>query len=136
MDDASAGADDGFGLSRVGQIMMPAEDLGRARDFYRDVLGMPFLFEVPRMAFFDLGGVRLMLGEREGGGDGDAAPGSILYYRVDDIQVARRSLGARGVSFDQEPALIAEMEDHDLWMAFFHDSEGNQLALMSEVPNP
>lgn len=136
MEDASAGADDGFGLSRVGQIMMPVEDLGRARDFYRDVLGMPFLFEVPRMAFFDLGGVRLMLGEREGDGDGDAAPGSILYYRVDDIQVARRSLGERGVSFDQEPALIAEMEDHDLWMAFFHDSEGNQLALMSEVPNP
>lgn len=136
MEDASAGADDGFGLSRVGQIMMPVEDLGRARDFYRDVLGMPFLFEVPRMAFFDLGGVRLMLGEREDDGDGDAAPGSILYYRVDDIQVARRSLGERGVSFDQEPALIAEMEDHDLWMAFFHDSEGNQLALMSEVPTP
>lgn len=134
MEDASTGGDDDFGLSRIGQIMMPVENLSRARDFYRDVLGMPFLFEVPRMAFFDLDGVRLMLGERED--DGGAAPGSILYYRVDDIQVARRSLGERGVSFDQEPTLIAEMEDHDLWMAFFHDSEGNQLALMSEVPNP
>lgn len=123
-------SDEGFGLRTVGQIMMPVRDLSRAIEFYRDVLGMRFLFEVPRMAFFGLGDVRLMLGEREGE---DHGPGSILYYEVDDIQEARRRLHDRGVSFDQEPQLIAEMEDHDLWMAFFHDSEGNQLALMAEV---
>lgn len=121
---------EGFGLHRLGQVMMPVKDLGRAIEFYRDVLGMRFLFEVPRMAFFGLGDVRLMLGERE---RDDDCPGSILYYRVDDIQAATGRLHDRGVSFDQEPALIAEMEDHDLWMAFFHDSEGNQLALTAEV---
>ncbi|MDH3270755.1 MAG: VOC family protein [Gemmatimonadota bacterium] len=123
--------DDGdFGLDRVGQIMMPVKDLARAIAFYRDTLGVRFLFEVPRMAFFDLDGIRLMLGSPE---DDRGCPGSILYYRVPDIAEAEAALRGRGVTFDQEPTLIAEMEDHDLWMAFFSDSEGNQLALMSEV---
>lgn len=123
--------DHGFGLRTIGQIMMPVEELDRAVAFYRDTLGMAFLFRVPRMAFFDLGDVRLMLGEGEE--EGPATPGSLLYYRVSDIQEAHGVLESRGVSFDQEPTLIAEMEDHDLWMAFFRDSEGNQLALMDEV---
>ena len=121
---------DGFGLSRVGQIFMPVGELSRAIAFYRDILGMKFLFEVPRMAFFDLDGIRLMLGERE---DESTNPGSILYYPVEDLSAAHSILSERDVTFDLEPTLIAEMEDHDLWMAFFHDSEGNQLALMSEV---
>ena len=121
---------DGFGLSRVGQIFMPVGELSRAIAFYRDILGMKFLFEVPRMAFFDLDGIRLMLGKRE---DDSTSPGSILYYPVDDLPAAHSILSERDVTFELEPTLIAEMEDHDLWMAFFHDSEGNQLALMSEV---
>lgn len=125
-------AEDDFGLAAVGQVFMPVQDLGRAVGFYRDMLGMRFLFEVPRMAFFELDGLRLMLGERE---DGSDHPGSIIYYRVDDIEEASETLITRGVAFAQEPTLIAEMEDHDLWMAFFHDSEGNQLALMAEIAN-
>ena len=122
---------DTFGLKGIGQIMMPVEDLGRAIEFYRDALGLPFLFQVPGMAFFDLEGIRLMLGEGEEGAG--AHLGSILYYRVSDIEKAHESLAGRGVDFNQAPTRIAEMEDHDLWMAFFHDSEGNQLALMAEV---
>jgi methylmalonyl-CoA/ethylmalonyl-CoA epimerase len=121
-----------FGLRTIGQVFVPARELARAVAFYRETLGMRFLFEVPRMAFFDLDGVRLMLGARESEGD-SAAPGSILYYVVPDLRAAHGELVARGVGFDQEPTLIAEMPDHELWMAFFHDSEGNQLALMSEV---
>jgi methylmalonyl-CoA/ethylmalonyl-CoA epimerase len=121
-----------FGLSTVGQVFMPVRDLPRAVAYYRDVLGMAYLFEVPNMAFFDLDGLRLMLGARE---DGTEYPGSILYYRVPDLGVAHGILTDRGVSFELEPTLIADMDDHELWMAFFHDSEGNQLALMSEVPN-
>jgi methylmalonyl-CoA/ethylmalonyl-CoA epimerase len=109
---------------------MPVGDLPRAVDFYRETLGMNFLFEVPRMAFFDLDGVRLMLGERE---KGPEHPGSILYYRVADLTEASRMLSDRGVKFELEPTLIADMDDHELWMAFFHDTEGNQLALMSEL---
>ncbi len=120
-----------FGLRELGQISMRATDLGRAVAFYRDTLGLPFLFEVPRMAFFDLAGVRLMLGEPEG--SEHDYPGSVLYFRVPDIERAYRELAARGVSFRERPTLIAKMPDHDLWMAFFEDSEANLLALMSEV---
>jgi methylmalonyl-CoA/ethylmalonyl-CoA epimerase len=119
-----------FGLRSIGQVFMPAQDLARAVDFYRNTLGMPFLFEVPRMAFFDLGSVRLMLGNREAEHD---HPGSILYYKVPDLTEAHAELARRGVVFDQDPTFIADMVDHQLWMAFFHDSEGNQLALMCEV---
>lgn len=128
---ATSGAS--FGLASIGQIHVPANDLDRAVRFYRDTLGIAFLFEVPRMAFFELEGVRLMLGQRDAGA---GASGSIIYYRVDDIAEACATLTDRGVHFDQEPSLIAEMPDHDLWMAFFHDTEGNQLALMTEVPKP
>jgi predicted enzyme related to lactoylglutathione lyase len=120
-------------LRSIGQIYVPVEDLRRATTFYRDTLGTPFLFEVPRMAFFDLDGIRLMLGERDGDQDGTA---SIVYFDVDDLEETHEALKGRGVEFQQGPTLIAEMEGHDLWMAFFQDSEGNQLALMSERAKP
>lgn len=125
-------ANSNFGLRTLGQVFMPAVDLARAIGFYRDTLGMSFLFEVPRMAFFDLDGVRLMLGEPEG--NEEPHPGSILYYKVPDLTEAHAELEGRGVSFDMAPTMIADMPDHELWMAFFHDSEANQLALMAEVP--
>lgn len=117
-------------LHTLGQISMRAKDLPRAVSFYRDTLGVPFLFEVPNMAFFDVDGVRLMLAIPEGAHD---HPGSILYFKVDDIAVAHEELTAQGVDFDAEPMLVADMPDHELWMASFKDSEENQLALMSEV---
>ena len=122
-----------FGLGKLGQISMRAHDLARAVAFYRDTLGVPYLFEVPRMAFFDLAGVRLMLGEPESAEHDHA--GSVLYFDVSDIDQAHGNLERRGVVFDGAPHLIAKMPDHELWMAFFRDSEGNQLALMSEVRN-
>jgi predicted enzyme related to lactoylglutathione lyase len=121
-----------FGLRTLGQLSMNAKDLGRATAFYRDVLGLPFLFEVPKMAFFDLDGIRLMLATPEN--PAYDHPGSILYFRVPDIREAHATLSQRGAPFDTEPQMIADMGDHELWMAFFKDSEGNQLALMAEIP--
>jgi methylmalonyl-CoA/ethylmalonyl-CoA epimerase len=120
------------GLRTIGQIYMRAVDLRRATAFYRDVLSIPFLFDVPRMAFFDLDGVRLMLGEPEG--EAFDHPGSILYFDVPDLRAAHEELVRRGVPFDSSPHLIADLGTRELWMAFFKDSEGNQLALMSETP--
>ena len=118
-------------LSHIGQIAVRAKDLTRAVAFYRDVLGMPFLFEAPpRLAFFDCDGVRLMLDIPDAEFD---HPSSILYFTVADLDGAFQSLQDRGVRFRSRPQLIARMENHDLWMAFFLDSEGNTLALMSEV---
>ena len=124
-------ADTTLGLSRIGQIAINVHDLGRATAFYRDVLGMKFLFEVPKMAFFDCGGVRLMLGLPETA-EFDH-PASIIYYTVGDIESTHRALMSRGVTFEAAPHIIARMPSHDLWMAFFRDPEGNLLALMSEV---
>lgn len=120
------------GLRTVGQISMNAKDLARATAFYRDVLGVPFLFEVPKMAFFDLDGVRLMVATPET--PTYDHPGSILYYTVDDIHEACDVLAGRGVTFENEPHLIADMGTYELWMCFFLDTEGNHLALMAEKP--
>jgi methylmalonyl-CoA/ethylmalonyl-CoA epimerase len=121
-----------FGLTQIGQIAINAKDIDRAVAFYRDTLGMRFLFQAPpKLAFFECGSVRLMLGvaERE---EFDH-PGSIVYYRVDNLPEAHQTLLARGVRFEHEPTLVARMPDHELWMAFFRDSEGNLLGVMSEV---
>jgi methylmalonyl-CoA/ethylmalonyl-CoA epimerase len=118
-------------IKAIGQIAVNARDVARATAFYRDVLELPLLFEVGGMAFFDCGGVRLMLSKPERA-ELDH-PGSILYYRVEDINVASERLKQKGVVMEQEPHFLAAMSDHDLWMAFLRDSEGNLLALMSEV---
>jgi methylmalonyl-CoA/ethylmalonyl-CoA epimerase len=121
------------GLGAIGQIHVSVTDVDRAVAFYRDVLGIPFLFRVPGqpMAFFDCGGVRLMLGIP------DAPefdhPASIIYYRVADIDAAHQALVGRGVTFRQPPHLVARLPTFDLYLADFQDSEGNALALMSEV---
>jgi predicted enzyme related to lactoylglutathione lyase len=119
------------GLSTIGQIAMNARDVERAVTFYRDTLGMKFLFKAPpSLAFFDCGGIRLMLGRAEK--PEFDHPGSVLYFKVEDIEAAHRTLTDRGVVFTDPPHFIAKMPDHELWMAFFRDSEGNLLALMCE----
>jgi methylmalonyl-CoA/ethylmalonyl-CoA epimerase len=119
------------GLSTIGQITMTAKDVERAVAFYRDTLGIRFLFKAPPgLAFFDCAGVRLMLSRPEK--PEFDHPGSVLYFKVDDIDSAHKTLKGRGVTFTDPPHLIARMPDHELWMAFFPDSEGNTLALMCE----
>ena len=122
-----------FGLSQIAQIAVTVKNLPAAIAFYRDILGMRLLFEAPpQMAFFDCGGIRLMLGVPEKAEFDHAA--SIIYYRVDDIQEAARTLSTRGVAFDREPHVVARLPHADLWMAFFRDMDRNLLALSSEIP--
>ena len=119
-------------LSQIGQIAITVRDLQRMVAFYRDTLGMKFLFEAPpKMAFFDCGGIRLLLGQEDKANP--AHPASILYYKVADIQATFETLVARGVSVAEKPALVAKMPDHDLWLALLRDPEGNAFALMSEM---
>ncbi len=120
-----------FGLSEIGQIAITVRDLKQATAFYRDTLGIKLLFEVPNMAFFDCGGVRLMLGTAET--PEFDHPASILYFRVPDIQAAYEMLVARDVRFEDKPHLVARMPDHELWLAFLRDMDNNLFALMSEV---
>jgi methylmalonyl-CoA/ethylmalonyl-CoA epimerase len=121
-------------LNQIGQIALHADDLERAVAFYRDVLGMRFLFQAspPGLAFFDCGGIRLMIDaikERE-------IPeriNSLIYYKVENLQAVYEELTSRGVTFESKPHLIARMPDHELWMAFLRDTEKNYIGLMSEV---
>jgi methylmalonyl-CoA/ethylmalonyl-CoA epimerase len=118
------------GLSRLHQISMRAIDIDRAVRFYRDALGLPFLFAAPpQLAFFNCDGVRLMLSVPEPNFD---HPGSVLYFAVEDIQGMHDMLRSRGVTFRTQPHKIATLVDREVWLADFEDTEGNTLALMSE----
>ncbi|MBI4521308.1 MAG: VOC family protein [Gemmatimonadetes bacterium] len=143
-------------MARIAQIHVTVADVDRAVAFYRDTLGLRFLFQVPNrsgakvsegegrgvgggevgggvganMAFFDCAGIRLMLGVAERESDHYA---SILYYHVPNIHTAHETLVARGVTFAGPPHKIADLGDHELWMAFFRDADANVLAISSEV---
>jgi methylmalonyl-CoA/ethylmalonyl-CoA epimerase len=117
-------------LSKLAQIALHVRDLDRAIVFYRETLGVPFLFQAPpRMAFFDCGGVRLLIGEAQAG---ETPRGGYLYFAVDDITAEHARLSAAGVAFTSGPMMIAKLPDSEVWLAEFSDGEGNALALMSE----
>jgi predicted enzyme related to lactoylglutathione lyase len=122
-------------LGRIEQVAIPVRDLQRAIAFYRDRLGMTLLFEAPfQLAFFDCEGIRLALSTSS-----DPMydpPGSIVYYRVADIEAAHAELEGTGVEFLRGPHKVAELGDVEVWMAFFEDTEGNTLAITSEKPVP
>ena len=118
-------------LESIGQIAVNVKDTARARAFYRDVLGLRHLFDAgPNLAFFQCGGIRLMLSPPSK--PEYDHPGSIIYYKVRDLAATHAAMAARGAAFEQPPHLVANMPDHELWMAFLRDSEGNLLALMEE----
>ena len=118
-------------IRTIGQISIRVHDVERAIAFYRDALGLEFLFDAGQLAFVMCGDVRLMLTKPER--DEFDHPSSTLYFRVGDIDAARDELSARGVQFDDEPHLIAKMPDHELWMTFFRDPDRNLHGLMSQV---
>ena len=119
-------------MGNLMQIAMPVQDIERAVAFYRDTLGVPFLFQAGNLAFFNLDGVRLMIEVPE-----DAAfakHASVLYFRVPSVEEAHAALLAKGVNFEAGPHIVHRDERMELWMAFFHDGEGNMHALAAEKP--
>ncbi|MFI5208467.1 MAG: VOC family protein [Gemmatimonadales bacterium] len=119
-------------LGRIGQIAVNARDIDRATAFYRDTLGMKFLFSAPPgMAFFDAGGTWLML-SLPSAPEFDHAS-SILYFDVADIKATHQTLKSRGVEFRSEPHMLTRMAGKELWLSDFYDSERNTLALRSWV---
>ena len=118
------------GLGQLKQIAMAVRDVPRATTFYRDTLGVPFLFGAgPDLSFFDLAGIRLMLSLPEAGIE---PPGSVLYFATDDIRQTHTTLEAKGVRFRTGPHKVATLADREVWLADFEDGEGNVLALMAE----
>jgi catechol 2,3-dioxygenase-like lactoylglutathione lyase family enzyme len=119
-------------LGPVAQIQVSVADIDRSVAFYRDVLGIPLLFQVPGqpMAFFASGDVRLYLGVPEP----DFASRCLLYFRVDDIDAEHARLVAAGVQFMSDPHIVHRDDSTALWMAFFTDPDGHNLVLMQERP--
>jgi predicted enzyme related to lactoylglutathione lyase len=117
-------------LGRIGQIALSVHDIDRAVAFYRDVVGLKFLFQAPNVAFFDVAGVRLMLGQAE---PKDLKPaGTFLYFESGDLDADFSALKSRGAQVEQEPHFVAKLGSKDLWMAAFRDPDGNVFELMSE----
>ena len=118
-------------LGPIGQIALHVSDAERAERFYRDTLGLPLLFRFGNLVFFDCAGVRLML---EGGHESTGKREQFcVYFRVSGIEAVVAALRLRQVYFEREAQLVAKMPDHELWMAFFRDPDGNILALMCKV---
>jgi len=116
----------------VAQLLLPVEDLDRAVTFYRDVLGLPYLFTAPpQMAFFRCGGVRILLGVPPSGTPRQR--GATLYFRVEDIHAVHATLQQRGIAFPVAPHLVHRAPGTELWLSEFTDPDGNHLALMAEV---
>ena len=118
-------------LSDIAQITNVVHDIDRAVRFHRDVLGLPLLFQAPpSLAFFQCGAQRLLLSPPETAEQDH--PGSCLYFRVTDIEAVHRTLAGRGVTFVDQPHRVHQTADYELWMTFFHDPDGNPMALMEE----
>lgn len=119
-------------FEKIGQIAITVSDLERARDFYQNALGMRFLFDASTMSFFQCGDIRLLIGTEEKPGP---RGGTILYFKMDNILTVFAQLEARGVEILRSPELVATMPDHELWIGFIKDPDGNVLGVMSEVKN-
>ena len=118
--------------AKVGQLLIPVENFEQGVAFYRDILGLPFLFAAPpQMAFFNCGGVRLLVGTSPPGQKPQR--GSTIYFQISEIHALFSSLKAKGVRFVAEPHVVNRTPTSELWLAEFTDPDGNQLALMNEV---
>ncbi len=117
-------------LKSIDQIGVPVKNIHRAISFYKDLLGLRLLFNTDTMAFFDCDGIRLLLSLPEK--EQFTIASSVLYFRVDDIITSYKQFKEKGISFTDEPHVVAKMGSTETWMAFFNDTEGNTHALMSE----
>lgn len=115
----------------VGQVALAVSDVAAAKSFYADVVGLTHLFDAgPDLAFLDAGGLRIMLSKPEG--LAEVGRNSVLYYRVASVDRAHTEALAKGAADAGAPHMIAQMPDHELWMGFIRDPDGNLVGLMEE----
>ena len=118
-------------LTEIGQIAIVVSDVAKATVFYRDVLGLRFLFPAgPNLAFLAAGSIRIMLTTPQG--HGEAGKNSVLFFKVADLAATHAAIVARGAVAASQPRLIAKMPDHELWIGDVRDPDGNLVGLMEE----
>lgn len=115
----------------IGQLLIPVANLEPAVTFYRDILGLQYLFTAPpQMAFFRCGDIRLLVGVPA---PGQMHRSSTIYFQVADIQAVFQTLLGRGVKFATAPHIVHRTPSSELWLAEFTDPDSNQLSLMSQT---
>jgi predicted enzyme related to lactoylglutathione lyase len=119
------------GLSEIGQIAVTVHDLNSAEKFYREKLGMKFMYRFPNLVFFDCGGVRLMLGLPEN--PEQDHPGSIIYFKVQDLIEAYSHFKKNLVEIIQEPQQVAKTGSVIIKMMFIKDPDNNPIGVYSET---
>lgn len=118
-------------VTQIGQIAITVSDVNLALNFYRDILGLRFLFRAGQnLAFLSDGTVRIMLSTPQGAGVIGA--NSILYFQVTDIETAFVTFVECGATSERRPQLTAKMPDHELWIGFLRDPDGNLVGIMEE----
>ena len=123
-----------IGINGIGQIAIAITDIKKAVDFYKNILGLKLLFESPPgLAFFDCGGIRLMLTTLQGQERDHKT--SVIYYKVDDIKNTTKRLKSKGIVFIQEPQFVAKIENYELWIGFIRDQDENLIGIMAEIPS-
>ena len=121
-------------LSKIRQIALPVRDIGEAKRFYRDTLGLRHLFDAPpALSFFDCGGVQLMLAGPEGQGKDGGEQHAVLFYDVSDIKETHAKIKSSGAMSLEEPRVITRMNGREIWISSFSDGQGNVVGLMSDV---
>ena len=118
-------------LSTIRQVAITVSDVDAAVAFYSGILGLKLLFRAgPNLAFLDAAGVRVMLTTPQGGGS--IGGNSILYFSVCDIVSVHDGFVSQGAKSERAPSLAAKMPDHELWIGFLRDPDGNLVGLMEE----
>lgn len=118
-------------ITAIGQIAITVSDVPKALSFYRDILGLSFLFSPSaELAFLKAGDVRIMLSTPQGAGK--AGANSVLYFKTSNIETTHAEIIAKGAANERAPQLAAKMADHELWLSFIRDPDGNLVGLMEE----
>ena len=121
----------GKSISKIGQLAITVSNIEKALSFYRDILNLEFLFSPSEnLAFLLCGETRIMLSTSQG--EGEIGKNSILYFFATDIESVYEEALKKGAEKERTPQLVADMQDHELWIGFLKDPDGNLVGLMEE----
>jgi len=118
-------------ISKIGQLAITVSDVQKALEFYRDILGLEFLFSPSEnLAFLKCGETRLMLSTPQGAGE--IGKNSIPYFSAENVEQVYEQAVRSGATMERAPQLAAKMPDHELWIGFLKDPDENLIGLMEE----
>lgn len=119
-------------ISGFAQIAIASADPHTLAVYYRDVVGLPFLFEAGGMHFLQAGPSRLMIYGADA--QHSVKGGAIVYLEASDWSAAEAKLEANGAAFAHGAQVVMKEPGRELALRPFTDPEGHKLALMGWRP--